>query len=96
MSNSEKHTPGYSLYGKVLITLMILTVITITAPSLHLSGLTILIALLIASTKAGIVMTYFMHLRFEHRLLKTLVIIVLGLYTSVIILTFSDYFYRFY
>jgi cytochrome c oxidase subunit IV len=89
------HIIPYRLFGKVMILLLILTAITITAPSLHLSGLTILIALLIASSKAGIVMTYFMHLRYEGRLLKTLVIMVIIIYTSVILLTFSDYVYRF-
>jgi len=48
----------------------------------------------LASTKAGIVMTYFMHLKVEYILLKILVIMVLAIYISVIILTFSDYIFR--
>jgi hypothetical protein len=39
-------------------------------------------------------MTYFMHLKVEYILLKILVVMVLAIYASVILLTFSDYFFR--
>ena len=94
MTTEEKHITSYSLYAKVLIILMILTTITITAPSLNLTAFTVLIALVIATTKAGIVLTYFMHLKIENTLLRVMVIMVLGIYASVIILTFADYIYR--
>lgn len=71
-----------------------LTTMTILIPWLDLSALTVLIALIIASTKAGIVMTYFMHLKMEMKLFRVLVIMVLSLYASVIILTFADYMTR--
>lgn len=94
MTTEEKHITSYSLYARVLIILMVLTAITITAPSLNLTAFTVLIALVIASTKAGIVLTYFMHLKIENTLLRIMVIMVLGIYGSVIILTFADYIYR--
>jgi cytochrome c oxidase subunit IV len=94
MAAEEKHIPGYPLYGKVLIALLVLTSLTILIPSLNLTAATVLIALMLASTKAGIVLTYFMHLKMEHLLLKILVIMVLGIYLSVILLTFADYVFR--
>jgi len=94
MPTEEKHITGYAVYGKVLITLLVLTILTIVIPSLNLTAMTALIALILASTKAGIVMTYFMHLKMENLLLKILVIMVLGIYASVIILTFADYIFR--
>jgi len=94
MTTGEKHITSYTTYAKVLIILMILTTITITAPSLNLTAFTVLIAMVIASTKAGIVLTYFMHLKVENLLTRVLVVMVLGLYASVIILTFSDYIFR--
>jgi cytochrome c oxidase subunit IV len=94
MNTEEKHITSYQLYAWVLVILMVLTTVTITAPSLQLSAFTVLIALVIASTKAGIVLTYFMHLKIENPLLRGMVILVLGLYASVIILTFADYVYR--
>ena len=94
MNISVEHITGYPLYGKVLIGLLVLTTFTILVPWLDLTGFTALIALVLASTKAGIVMTYFMHLKLEYILLKILVVMVLAIYASVILLTFSDYFFR--
>jgi cytochrome c oxidase subunit IV len=94
MTTESKHITPYDLYAKVLIVLLILTTITITVPSLNLTAFTVLIALVIASIKAGIVLLYFMHLKIENRLLRILVVMVLIIYASVIILTFSDYIFR--
>jgi cytochrome c oxidase subunit 4 len=94
MITEVKHITGYSLYGKVLVGLLILTSFTILVPWLNLTAFTAMIALILASTKAGIVMTYFMHLKLENSLLKILVIMVLLIYISVILLTFSDYIFR--
>jgi cytochrome c oxidase subunit 4 len=88
------HITEYPVYGKVLIGLLVLTSLTILFPWLDLTGFTVLIALILASTKAGIVMTYFMHLKVEYILLRILVIMVLLIYVSVILLTFSDYVFR--
>ena len=92
--SEERHITGYHVHAKVLIVLLTLTTMTILVPWLDLSALTVLIALIIASTKAGIVMTYFMHLKLEMKLFRVLVIMVLSIYASVIILTFSDYMMR--
>lgn len=94
MITGEKHITSYDLYGRVLIGLLILTFITILATTIQLGSLTITIALLIASVKAVIVLLYFMHLKMESRFLRTLVFTILGIYTSVILLTFADYIFR--
>ena len=94
MLSEETHITEYPVYTKVLIGLLVLTTLTILFPWLDLTGFTALIALILASTKAGIVMTYFMHLKVEYILLKILVIMVLAIYASVILLTFSDYVFR--
>jgi cytochrome c oxidase subunit 4 len=94
MLSEVKHITAYSLYGKVLVGLLVLTTLTILVPWLDLTAFTALIALVLASTKAGIVLTYFMHLKVEYILLKILVIMVLLIYISVILLTFSDYIFR--
>jgi len=94
MAEEVKHITEYSLYGKVLVGLLVLTTFTILIPWLDLTGFTALIALILASTKAGIVMTYFMHLKFESIIIRIFVIMVLLIYASVILLTFSDYIFR--
>lgn len=94
MLSEETHISEYPVYAKVLTGLLVLTTLTILFPWLDLTGVTALIALVLASTKAGIVMTYFMHLKLEYIFLKILVIMVLAIYASVILLTFSDYIFR--
>jgi cytochrome c oxidase subunit 4 len=94
MVSEVTHITEYPVYGKVLVGLLVLTSLTILFPWLDLTGFTVLIALILASTKAGIVMTYFMHLKVENILLRILVIMVLLIYVSVILLTFSDYIFR--
>lgn len=94
MNSEAKHITGYEVYGKVLITLLILTMITILAPTIHLAAFTVLIALTIATIKVVIVLLYFMHLKMESKFLRTLVFTILGIYVSVILLTFADYIFR--
>jgi len=78
----------------VLISLLTLTFITITVTWIDLSALTVAIALLIASVKGYIVMTNFMHLKFESSLFRGFVIMVLGIYVLVILFTLTDYLFR--
>jgi cytochrome c oxidase subunit 4 len=94
MHTEEKHITGYSVFLWILFILFFLTIITITVTWIDLSALTVLVALIIASVKAGIVLAYFMHLKFESSLFKVLVSVVLLLYVLVIGLTFFDYLFR--
>jgi len=94
MLSETTHVTPYRTYMVVLITLLVLTSLTITVTWIDLSAFTVLSALLIASFKAGIVMKYFMHLKFESSLFKILVIMVLSIYILVIILLFFDYLFR--
>jgi cytochrome c oxidase subunit IV len=94
MLAKKAHITDYRVYLWVLLGLLMLTTITITVTWIDLSALTVLIALVIASVKAGIVITWFMHLRFESGLFKALVIMVLSIYALVIFLTFFDYLLR--
>ena len=94
MHSGETHITEYRVYGWVLLVLLILTTITITVTWIDLAAWSVLIALLIATVKAGIVLTYFMHLKFESSLYRVLVIMVLVIFAMVILLTFFDYLLR--
>lgn len=94
MSSETAHITSYRAYGWVLISLLFLTLVTVTVTWIDLSALTVLVALLIASVKAYIVLAYFMHLKFESSLFRVLVIVVLSIYALVIGLTFFDYLAR--
>lgn len=53
------------VYFKVLIALGVLTVITVGAAQINFGVMNIVIAMFIASIKAGIVALFFMHLKYE-------------------------------
>ena len=94
MKNHDNHISSYSLNGTVLLILLLLTTTSILAIKFHLGAFTVAIALLIASVKAGIVLTYFMHLKFENLLLRLMVSGVFLLFAVVILITFIDYYFR--
>ena len=95
MINSETvHVTPYRTYAWVLIALMTFTFLTITVTWINLSAITVLVAMIIASVKAYIVMTRFMHLKFESSLFRAFVVMVLAIYALVIIGTFADYLFR--
>lgn len=84
----------YITYGRILVILLLLTAITISVTVIDLATWTIAMALFIACVKGTVVMTYFMHLKYENRVLRGLVIGVLALFTLVLIFTFFDYSFR--
>jgi cytochrome c oxidase subunit 4 len=94
MKNHENHISSDFLNWKVLIVLLILTTISILAIKMHLGAYTVALALLLASVKVTIVLTYFMHLKFENLLLRLMVGGVFLLFAIVIAITFIDYYFR--
>lgn len=84
----------YRAYVFVWLSLIVLTVLTVSVAKLHLTSYAILIAILIATTKAGIVVTFFMHLRNEPLILKLMLFVALLSFTLIALLTFSDVWYR--
>ncbi len=79
---------------RIFLALMVLTAVTVAVSYVNLGALNLPVALLIACTKAGLVLVYFMHLKGNLRLLW----IVAGsgfLFLAILItLTLSDYFTR--
>ncbi len=94
MKNHDDHITSYTLNGTVLLILLLLTSITILAIKFHFGAFTVAVALLIACVKAAIVLTYFMHLKFENLLLRLMVGGVFLLFAVVVVITFIDYYFR--
>ena len=93
--NSDIHHPVQAnLYVKVWAALVTLTVLTVAVSYLDMQKFTVFTAMLIATTKASLVLLYFMHLRFEKRIFSIMMTAVLAVYAIFIILTFSDYSFR--
>lgn len=78
----------------VWIALLILTGVTIKAAQLRMGEWSMLANLLIASTKAGLVLWFFMHLKYEQKFFRMLFLIPIATITIIIGLTFFDIWYR--
>lgn len=94
MSSEIKHISEYKSTGIILIILLILTCITVFVTWVDLKAWSVAVALIIASTKAFLVLTYFMHLKFEHVILRVFVAAVFLLFAIFIIITLIDYIFR--
>jgi cytochrome c oxidase subunit 4 len=93
-NNSQMHVVGYGTYVFIWLTLCGLTALTATVSGIYFGAVTLLIALIIAITKASLVLNIFMHIKFDHFLFR--VFITLGIFTllSIFVLTYSDYIFR--
>jgi cytochrome c oxidase subunit IV len=94
MGNDKSHIPPYGMYLKTVVILLLLTALNITIATLGHSNWTAGIIVAIATIQAGIMLTWFMHLRWDNKLFRTLVIGVFVLYAIIVIITFLDYKFR--
>jgi cytochrome c oxidase subunit IV len=62
------HAAGFGVYLAVFAALLLLTVVTVGVSYIDLGLLNIAVALIVASVKASLVALFFMHLRYEDRL----------------------------
>ena len=94
MSEHKTHISTYKSHIVVLLCLVLLTILTVTITSVHLGPYNTTAAMVIASIKASIVLLYFMHLKFDEKIFRFMVTLVIAIYLVVIIITFFDYLYR--
>jgi len=93
-AESALHEVRAGIYCTVWIVLLLLTAVTVTVARLHPTRFAVALAILIATTKGSLVITYFMHLRDEPWILKAMLFIALLALTLIIALTFADVLYR--
>ncbi|MBG3878354.1 cytochrome-c oxidase [Desulfovibrio oxamicus] len=74
--------------------LMLLTAITVGVTSFDFGFLNVVVALSVATTKAGLVILWFMHLRYEGRVIRLMVFTAFVILAIAIGLTFFDVAYR--
>jgi cytochrome c oxidase subunit 4 len=84
----------YRVYVFVWLSLLALTAATVAVARLHLTSYAVLVAIFIASAKSGLVLTFFMHLKEEPLILKVMLFIALFALTLIVLLTFTDVWYR--
>ena len=92
MTNTERPHPNYVV---VWIWLMLLLAVSLVAVYLPFSqGLTVFLILVIALVKSVLVATYFMHLRFERRLILAIAIIPVILFIGMLLTLLPDIVYN--
>jgi cytochrome c oxidase subunit 4 len=94
---SDERAPrvmSFGAYGAVWAALLVLLGATIAVARLHVTSFSVVINLAIATAKAVLVLLFFMHLRSEGRFLKIMLGVALAALTAIIILTFSDVWFR--
>jgi cytochrome c oxidase subunit 4 len=94
MANNTTHVIEYKSLSIILLILLFLTFITITIATVQLGPLTLTVAMLIACVKSFIVLSNFMHLKYESLLLRILVAMVFVLFALIVAITFIDYAFR--
>ena len=88
------HGKGYGIYVAVWSGLVVLTVATVAVSYVDLGLLNVAVALLIASAKASLVALFFMHLKFEDKLVWTFALVPVFFLALIIGGTLSDTLFR--
>ncbi len=102
MSSHDNETPGathahiapISTLMGTFIALLVLTVVTVVVRSIDLGSMNIMIAMMIATIKAGLVAAYFMHLAYDGGFIRVAFfasIIFMGLFLGFALLDTSEY-----
>lgn len=94
MENEKHHIVPYKVYFYILAALITFTFMSIGIIHLNFGAYSVLGAMIFAILKSFLVLTYFMHLKYETLFLKLSVLAVFLLLLVVIFINFLDYFYR--
>jgi len=94
MEKEKHHIVPYKTYIYILAILIVFTLLSVAVTSIELGTVTVIVALLIASFKGFLVLSYFMHLKFDHKIFAIMVTGIILIITIVILITFLDYYYR--
>jgi len=86
-SHSHHHILPLKVYINVGLALLVLTVVTVAAAQIDLGPMNVVLAMLIAGSKAMLVALYFMHLKYDNKLF--LAIFVGGILFLVLFIVFT-------
>ena len=93
-NQNQEHSTGYGTYILVWLALLAFTSITVTIAGINLGAYTLFVALLIAAVKSYLVITVFMHIRYEEPIFKVFIAISMFTLTVIFLLTYFDIIYR--
>jgi len=94
MSEEKHHIVPYRVYIIILVALVALTFASIGITKIELGAYSVAGALIFACIKSFLVLTYFMHLKYDKKYIRVMVAFVFALFVVVLVFTFLDYLYR--
>ncbi len=94
MSTERNHIVPYKTYVFVLLGLITLTLLSIAITTIELGGLAYAAALVFAIVKSFLVLTWFMHLKYDKLYIIVWVLFVFAVLLVTVVVTFLDYLYR--
>ena len=94
MKEQAHHSVGYGKLAAVWLVLLALTALTVWISRLDLGVNRVWGSLAIATAKGGLVIAFFMHMKYEGRLLRWLLFVALATLAIFIGFTFFDVLYR--
>jgi len=92
--NTGHSAAGFKTYIITWVALVILTAVTIAVTKFDTGAVSILVALLIASVKSGLILYIFMHLRYEGWFFKLAFLLPILVFALSVGFTFLDVWYR--
>jgi cytochrome c oxidase subunit 4 len=88
----SEHISSVKLYVSIWLALMVGTILTVVAAKVDLGLFNPIVALAIASTKAVLVVLFFMHVKYAHEKLTKLVIVTAIFFFLILLaLSMADY-----
>ena len=94
MEDHQSHTINTKTNIVIWISLLILTFLSVEASFAEFRWFAVGVALFIATAKVLIVAIYFMHLKFDSKILSVMAAVTILVFLTFIILTFIDYGFR--
>ncbi len=93
-NHEEHHVTSYGTYVLVWLALIGLTSITVAVAGISLGEYTLVVAMLIAAVKSGLVISIFMHIKSDQPVFKIFLLLSGMTLLVIFILTFFDFIYR--
>ena len=88
------HVVSWRVYLAVFAALCVLTGVTVLVTGFDFGPLNLIVALGVAVTKASLVVLYFMHARYSHRLTGVVIAASIAFLAILVFLTLTDYLSR--
>jgi cytochrome c oxidase subunit 4 len=92
--SEHEHIFSYKVIVIIWLVLLVLTGVTISVSYVDLGALNIWVALGIASTKSALVISFFMHMKYERPIFKLCLLVALCILAIFIGFIFFDVLYR--